>query len=157
MGGADARHEQRWSGSAWSPAAMVTPIYTPDHYETFVPVQAAVVSPGLGDPRIPAVVARLSEADAGRPCGSTADSVYAIALHDALRADGWHVAVIDRAPVVDKATLLRALCDSCRTDPRGAANWDALLDVLRDLSWPEPVAGIVFVWREPDAPGAHAP
>lgn len=114
------------------------------------------MSPGLGDPRIPAVVARLAERDAGPLVRVAADLVDAPALHDALAAEGWHVAALDRAPVVDKAALLHALYEAADR-PGSAANWDALLDVLRDLSWLEPAAGIVFVWRDPDALISRAP
>lgn len=106
------------------------------------------MSPALGDPRIPAVVARLSERDAGPMVRLAADLVAAPALHDALQAEGWHVAVVD-PEAADKAALLQAVYRALDR-PGSAANWDALLDILRDLSWLEPAAGIVLVWSDPD-------
>ncbi len=113
------------------------------------------MSPALGDPRIPAVVARLSEPDAGPLVRLAADLVGAPALHDALQAEGWHVAAID-LEARDKAALLHALYRALDR-PGSAPNWDALLDLLRDLSWLEPAAGIVLVWGDPDALIYHAP
>lgn len=115
------------------------------------------MTPGLGDPRIPAVVTRLAEADAGPLVRLAADLVNTPALHDALQAEGWHVAVMDPARAADKATLLHGLYRAARVPADFAVNWDACLDVLRDLAWLEPVAGVVFVWRDPDALTFHDP
>lgn len=119
------------------------------------------MSPGLGDPRVPAVVARLSASDTGPMVRLAPDLVDEPALHDALQAEGWQVGVIDRQPVVDKDGLLRGLYDGARVPGGAGLNWDALLDVLRDLSWLEPASGIVLVWRDPATlvardPGAAA-
>ena len=79
------------------------------------------------------------------------------ALVAALRASHWFVARLDRAPVVDKATLLHALYQSGKYPAGFGFNWDALLDALRDLEWLEPAAGIAFVWHAPDVLEARAP
>ena len=81
----------------------------------------------------------------------------AAALAAGLRARGWFVATLDRAPVVDKPTLMHALYQSGRYPAGFGFNWDALADALRDLEWLEPATGIALLWRDPDVLEARAP
>ena len=57
-------------------------------------------------------------------------------LH-AFETAGAFAALIDRAPVFDKTTLLHALYQACRMPAYFGFNWDALEDALRDFSWLE--------------------
>ncbi len=78
-------------------------------------------------------------------------------LRTALQRDGWYVSTLDRAPIYDKATLLHALYQSGEYPAGFGFNWDALLDVLRDLEWLAAARGIALVWRHPDVLEARAP
>ncbi len=75
----------------------------------------------------------------------------------AVQRAGWYVRTLDRAPVYDKTTLLHALYQSGEFPAGFGFNWDALLDVLRDLAWLEPARGIAFLWRHPDVLERRAP
>lgn len=101
-------------------------------------------------PRLDAVVAALTAPAPSAFIDAAVDLVTSSALRHAIAAAGWRVVVLDRAPVVDKATLLHACYQSGEYPAGFGFNWDALLDALRDLSWLEPAAGIVLVWRHPD-------
>ncbi len=79
------------------------------------------------------------------------------ALREALRADGWYVATLDRAPVFSKDTLMHALYQSGEYPAHFGFNWDALLDALRDLSWLAGKRGIALVWRNPGVLETRAP
>ncbi|MEP7116223.1 MAG: barstar family protein [Acidobacteriota bacterium] len=79
------------------------------------------------------------------------------ALAAGLRARGWFVATLDRAPVVDKPTLMHALYQSGRYPAGFGFNWDALADALRDLEWLEPATGVAFIWHDPDVLEARSP
>ena len=48
---------------------------------------------------------------------------------------GWAVSVVDVSAVTDKAGMLRAFAVGLGSPPWVGRNWDALADVLRDLSW----------------------
>lgn len=52
-----------------------------------------------------------------------------------LEAEGFFVALVDRAPVFNKETLLHALYQSCQFPAYFGFNWDALEDCLKDFSW----------------------
>lgn len=78
-------------------------------------------------------------------------------LRAALQRDGWYVSTLDRAPIYDKTTLLHALYQSGEYPAGFGFNWDALLDVLRDLEWLATARGIAFVWRHPDVLEERAP
>ncbi len=73
-----------------------------------------------------------------------------------VKAD-WYVSTLDRAPVFDKTTLLHALYQSGEYPAGFGFNWDALLDVLRDLEWLESARGIALVWRHPDVLAERSP
>lgn len=109
------------------------------------------------DPRVAAVVATLTAPGDSAWIDVPQDLVESRALRHALAAAGWRVVVLDRAPVVDKPTLLHA-CYQSGAYPAGFGfNWDALADALRDLSWLEPAAGIAVLWRNPDVLEAGDP
>ena len=108
------------------------------------------------DPRVAAVVAALT-APAASAFIDAPPEVDGRALRQAIAAAGWRVVVLDRAPVVDKATLLHACYQSGRYPAGFGFNWDALSDALRDLSWLEPAPGIAIVWRHPDVLEARDP
>lgn len=57
------------------------------------------------------------------------------ALLDAFESAGAFAALVDRAPVFDKVTLLHALYQACRMPAYFGFNWDALESMLRDFSW----------------------
>jgi Barstar (barnase inhibitor) len=78
-------------------------------------------------------------------------------LRAALQQDGWYVSTLDRAPIYDKTTLLHALYQSGEYPAGFGFNWDALLDVLRDLEWLAAARGVAFVWRHPDVLEERAP
>ena len=101
------------------------------------------------DPRVAAVVAALT-APAASAFIDAPPEVDGRALRQAIAAAGWRVVVLDRAPVVDKATLLHACYQSGQYPAGFGFNWDALVDALRDLSWLEPAAGIAILWQHPD-------
>lgn len=48
---------------------------------------------------------------------------------------GWSVRVVDLPPDADKAALLDACMRGISAPAWAGRNWDALVDVLRDLSW----------------------
>lgn len=102
------------------------------------------------DPRVAGVVAALTAPGPSAFIEAPADLVDDGSLRRAIAATGWRVLVLDRAPVVDKPTLMHALYQSGGYPAGFGFNWDALLDALRDLSWLEPAAGIALVWRHPD-------
>ncbi|WP_006786293.1 barstar family protein [Thiorhodospira sibirica] len=79
-------------------------------------------------------------------------------LYAALVAEGFAVAIVDQAPVVDKDTLLHALYQACRLPAYFGFNWDALQDVLSDREDPDSPALVllfahfsVFAQRSPEA------
>ena len=102
------------------------------------------------DPRVAAVVAALTAPEPSAFIAAPAEVVASRALRHAIAAAGWRVVVLDRAPVVDKATLLHACYQSGQYPAGFGFNWDALVDALRDLSWLEPAAGIAILWQHPD-------
>lgn len=108
------------------------------------------------DPRVAAVVAALT-APAASAFIDAPPEVDGRALRQAIAAAGWRVVVLDRAPVVDKATLLHACYQSGEYPAGFGFNWDALSDALRDLSWLEPAPGIAIFWRHPDVLEARDP
>lgn len=109
------------------------------------------------DPRVEALVGVLAAPETAVFVDAPPDVVEGRALRHGLAAAGWRVAVLDRAPVVDKATLLHALYQSGEYPAGFGFNWDALLDALRDLSWLEPAAGIAILWRHPDVLASREP
>ena len=76
-------------------------------------------------------------------------------LH-AFEAAGAFAALVDRAPVFDKTTLLHALYQACRMPAYFGFNWDALEDSLRDFSWLEATA-YVLVFDDFALLGERAP
>ena len=54
-----------------------------------------------------------------------------------LEAAGYFVAIVDRAPVFNKETLMHALYQSCKFPAYFGFNWDAVNDCLTDFSWAE--------------------
>lgn len=101
------------------------------------------------DSRVAGIVAALTSPSATAFIEAPAD-IDGRALRRAVTAAGWRVVVLDRAPVVDKATLLHACYQSGQYPAGFGFNWDALSDALRDLSWLEPTAGIAILWQHPD-------
>ena len=70
-------------------------------------------------------------------------------LRNALRQAGWYVSVVDRAPILNKETLLHAFYQAGQFPGYFGFNWDALLDTLSDMEWIGDVSGIAMVWRNP--------
>lgn len=68
-------------------------------------------------------------------------------LYAALVAEGFAVAIVDQAPVVDKDTLLHALYQACRLPAYFGFNWDALQDVLSDREDPQSPAQVLLFAR----------
>lgn len=64
------------------------------------------------------------------------------------RAD-WFAAVIDRAPVFSKDTLLHAIYQSCALPAHFGFNWDALVDALSDLP-ADDVQGYALILKSPE-------
>jgi hypothetical protein len=109
------------------------------------------------DPRASALVDALARVASPAFVQVPADELTSPALRAALHGAGWFETRLDRAPVVDKGTLLHALYQ-CGEYPAGFGfNWDALLDALRDLSWLEPASGVAMVWRHPGVLATRAP
>lgn len=109
------------------------------------------------DARVSAAAARLSAVDADPFVEVPADLLRTRDLRAALQGDGWYVSTLDRAPVIDKTTLLHALYQSGEYPAGFGFNWDALLDALRDLEWLASARGIALVWRHPDVLQERAP
>lgn len=86
------------------------------------------------DSRIDAVVAALTAPGGSAWVTAPRDLVESRALRHALAAAGWRVLVLDRAPVVDKATLLHACYQSGEYPAGFGFNWDALADAVGDLT-----------------------
>lgn len=57
------------------------------------------------------------------------------ALPGALARRGWFAARVDRAPLFDKATVLHGFYQAGCFPAYFGFNWDALADLLADLSW----------------------
>ncbi len=57
------------------------------------------------------------------------------ALAGALARRGWFAARVDRAPLFDKATVLHGFYQAGCFPAYFGFNWDALADLLSDLSW----------------------
>jgi hypothetical protein len=74
----------------------------------------------------------------------------------ALSARGLYVAVVRGGDVVSKETLLAEFAESLRF-PDWGRNWDALLDLLRGLSWLDGPAGYVIAMADADAFLRNAP
>lgn len=63
---------------------------------------------------------------------------------------GWAVVRLDLDGVRSKAALMRRCADALRAPEWFGGNWDALADVLVDLSWLPPAPGrllVVSSWR----------
>lgn len=69
------------------------------------------------------------------------------ALQEQLEAEGYFVALVDRAPVFNKTILLHALYQSCEMPAYFGFNWDALHDMLADFSW-KSAKGYVLVFKD---------
>ena len=70
------------------------------------------------------------------------------------------LAVVDRAPVFSKDTLLHAIYQSCELPAYFGFNWDALVDVLSDLPEPEsehPPKGYALIFKAPGLLQQRAP
>lgn len=71
------------------------------------------------------------------------------ALLSGLTRRGWFAARVDRAPVFNKETVLHAFYQAGCFPAYFGFNWDALADVLADLSWlraqERPAEGCVFI------------
>ncbi|MDH3706288.1 MAG: barstar family protein [Acidimicrobiia bacterium] len=79
---------------------------------------------------------------------------YAVA--DEVAARGWRCLADDLSAVTDKATLLAALARAVDAPDYFGGNWDALVDVLRDLSW-TPAMGYVVLLDGCGAPLRRCP
>jgi hypothetical protein len=52
-------------------------------------------------------------------------------------------------PAASKAELLSSLAEALAFPPWAGHNWDALVDLLADLSW-LPAGQVVLLWQNPD-------
>lgn len=66
-------------------------------------------------------------------------------LAEALAGHGWVALVVDLADVADKATLLDRFAAGGRFPDWSGRNWDALADLLGDLSWLGPADGYALL------------
>jgi RNAse (barnase) inhibitor barstar len=65
-----------------------------------------------------------------------------------LEAAGFFVAIVDRAPVFNKETLMHALYQSCKFPAYFGFNWDAVNDCVTDFSWIVEEKGYVLVFND---------
>ncbi len=74
------------------------------------------------------------------------EGVSAAALATAVSASetGWHITILDGTDLHDKATLLTAVGEAFAFPAYFGHNWDALEEMLADLSW-LPAAGYVIL------------
>lgn len=73
-----------------------------------------------------------------------AGDLEATEVDTAVSAAGWHGVVLDGRGVVDKAGLLTAVAEAFNFPSYFGHNWDALDEMLTDLSW-LPAAGYVII------------
>lgn len=75
-------------------------------------------------------------------------------LDTAVTAAGWHGVVLSGRNVLDKAELLTAVGEALQFPSYYGHNWDALEEMLRDLSW-LPAAGYVIFLEDFEGVAAH--
>ena len=75
---------------------------------------------------------------------------------DEVGARGWRCLADDLAGATDKASLLTALARAVDAPDHFGGNWDALVDVLRDLSW-TPAEGYVLLLENCGTPARACP
>ncbi len=95
----------------------------------------------------------MTEADLTTPSPSGFESVHLVdhAPEGAvLESAGLRVATLDGAAVNGKQGLMTALSDSFELPDYFGANWDALDEVLRDLSWLDAGGHVLIVSRGED-------
>lgn len=109
------------------------------------------------DPRLMTLVADLAKVETPAFVEVPLELLRASGFRAALVGAHWYVSTLDRAPVFDKQTLMHALYQSGEYPAGFGFNWDALLDVLRDLEWLESAQGIALVWRHPDVLAERSP
>ncbi len=61
--------------------------------------------------------------------------------------EGWRCFVVEGWAINDKASLLAACAGACGFPAYFGHNWDALLDMLRDLSWAPTERGYLLIWN----------
>lgn len=71
--------------------------------------------------------------------------------------EGWRCFVLEGADVRDKAGLLAACARACGFPAYFGHNWDALLDMLRDLSWAPAQRGYLLIWNDARGLARSAP
>ena len=93
--------------------------------------------------------------------GTHAPGVYHLqSWHDLTTLDtavteaGWHGVVLNGRNILTKAELLTAVAQAFNFPSYFGHNWDALDDMLRDLSW-LPAAGYVVFLEDFEALAAH--
>lgn len=64
-------------------------------------------------------------------------------LAKALKAEGYFVTLVDRAPVFNRQTLMHALYQSCEFPAYFGFNWDALYDLLSQAN-----QGYVLIFKD---------
>ncbi len=79
---------------------------------------------------------------------------YAVA--DEVSARGWRCLADDLSEATDKASLLATLARAADAPDSFGHNWDALVDVLRDLSW-TPAEGYVLLLEGCGTPSRNCP
>ncbi len=75
-------------------------------------------------------------------------------LDTAVTEAGWHGVVLNGRNIMDKADLLTAVGEAFNFPSYFGHNWDALDDMLRDLSW-LPAAGYVVFLEDFEALAIH--
>ena len=78
---------------------------------------------------------RITSPDASAAIQASRALLESHALPTALARRGWFAARVDRAPLFDKATVLHGFYQAGCFPAYFGFNWDALADLLSDLSW----------------------
>jgi len=120
------------------------------------------MKPNTGSPQaIAALTRRVATEEAAAVQSAPRALLEQPALRAGLTRRGWFSARVDRAPVFDKATVLHAFYQAGCFPAYFGFNWDALADLLSELSWLEaqerPAAGIAFILAHSQVLAQRAP
>jgi RNAse (barnase) inhibitor barstar len=108
------------------------------------------------DPLVQQITSLESPAVIEVPTDGFNAAALAIALTNALHKADVYAVIIDRAPVINKDTLLHAIYQSCEFPKTFGFNWDALVDCLSDFAWAE-AKGYALILKQPALLKARAP
>ncbi|MGI9601507.1 MAG: barstar family protein [Acidimicrobiales bacterium] len=96
----------------------------------------------------------ITSADPGTYVAPPEPDRYGVA--DEVSARGWRCLSDDLADATDKANLVAALARAVDAPDYFGGNWDALVDVMRDLSW-SPAEGYVVLLENCGTPARSCP